>query len=222
MATTVTSPVAPTLRTDDVAISAPASTKNETGAADRFLKLLVAQLQNQDPLKPMENAEVTSQMAQIQTVSGIERLNKGIEGMAGSFSALQTMQGAALVGHGVSVEGNTLLFDEDGRTSGGFELASAATKVSVEFLSPAGIVIGKSNLGPRAAGRSDFEWQLPDGREPDEIAGFRVVATAGIDPVTASPLAHERIASVITGGPSLMLQLAGGATVSYAQVKSFH
>ena len=44
-------------------------------AQDRFLKLLVAQMQNQDPLNPMDNAQVTSQMAQINTVSGIEKLN---------------------------------------------------------------------------------------------------------------------------------------------------
>ena len=52
-----------------------AATANETAAADRFLKLLVTQMQNQDPLNPMDNAQITSQMAQISTVSGIEKLN---------------------------------------------------------------------------------------------------------------------------------------------------
>lgn len=214
--------VTPSLRTDDIAVAASASTKNEAGAADRFLKLLVAQMQNQDPLKPMENAEVTSQMAQIQTVSGIERLNRGIEGMASSFASMQSMQGAALVGRGVAMDGNVLVFDEEGLTSGGFELASAATKVTIEFLSPVGRAIAKSDLGPRGAGGNTFDWKLPEGVEPDQIAGFRVVATAGTAQVSAAPLAHDRVVSVLTGGATLMLQLAGGATVPYSQVKSFH
>ena len=52
--------------------------KDEAGSADRFLKLLVAQMQNQDPLNPMDNAQVTSQMAQINTVNGIEKLNQTV------------------------------------------------------------------------------------------------------------------------------------------------
>ncbi|MEO7151273.1 MAG: flagellar hook capping FlgD N-terminal domain-containing protein, partial [Burkholderiaceae bacterium] len=61
----------------------PLKTSNEAGSADRFLKLLVAQMQNQDPLNPMDNAQVTSQMAQINTVNGIEKLNTTVQGLSG-------------------------------------------------------------------------------------------------------------------------------------------
>ena len=55
--------------------AAAARPRTSAGSEDRFLKLLVAQMQNQDPLNPMDNAQVTSQMAQINTVSGIDKLN---------------------------------------------------------------------------------------------------------------------------------------------------
>src|SRR5262245_12635921 len=109
-----------------------------TGAAngnseDRFLKLLVAQLQNQDPLNPMDNAQVTSQMAQIQTVSGIEKLNSTVLGLNSQFAQLQTLGGAALVGRSVLIEGNRMAV-ENGAGHGGFELASQADRVKLEVL----------------------------------------------------------------------------------------
>ena len=79
------------------------TTKNDAGSEDRFLKLLVAQMQNQDPLNPMDNAQVTSQMAQINTVSGIEKLNTTVPGLNSQFVQLQALQGATLVGRDVTV-----------------------------------------------------------------------------------------------------------------------
>src|SRR5512147_131653 len=82
------------------------------GGADRFLKLLVAQMQNQDPLNPMDNAQVTSQMAQINTVTGIEKLNTTVQGLNSQFVQMQALQGASLVGRDVIVPGNLVDIDE--------------------------------------------------------------------------------------------------------------
>jgi len=62
---------------------------------DRFLKLLVAQLNNQDPMNPMDNAQMTTQIAQINTVSGIQQLNDTIKTLAAQYTSMQVMQGAA-------------------------------------------------------------------------------------------------------------------------------
>src|SRR5512147_2674404 len=98
--------------TDSASIySQLSSGSNKTTAqesSDRFLKLLVTQMQNQDPLSPMDNAQVTSQMAQINTVSGIEKLNETISGMLGQFTQMQSLQSASLVGRNVLVQGDTL------------------------------------------------------------------------------------------------------------------
>ncbi|MBL8324319.1 MAG: flagellar hook assembly protein FlgD, partial [Rubrivivax sp.] len=75
---TTTDPFAALNRTGNG--STPA-TSNAAGSAERFLKLLVTQMQNQDPLNPLDNAQITSQMAQINTVSGVEKLNDTVAGL---------------------------------------------------------------------------------------------------------------------------------------------
>jgi flagellar basal-body rod modification protein FlgD len=195
--------------------------KNEADAADRFLKLLVAQLKNQDPLKPMDNAEVTSQMAQISTVSGIEKMNKNLGEMSASFNNMQTMQGAALVGRDVMLEGNVLTLDKDGITGGGFELDSAADGVKLEILSGAGKVIDSIELGALGNGRHTFDWKLPKGTDPALVDSFRVTARAGAGTVGNTPLMRDRVESVLTGGTTLTLELQGAGRVPYTQIKSF-
>jgi flagellar basal-body rod modification protein FlgD len=135
-------------------LSGSGSTQSTVEAAgDRFLKLLVTQMQNQDPLNPMDNAQVTSQMAQINTVSGIEKLNETISSMIGQFTQMQALQGAALVGRNVLVEGDDLEVT-DGQATAAFELAGPADKVKVEVLSAAGRVIDTLDLGAGTASRT--------------------------------------------------------------------
>src|SRR6476660_4928388 len=88
--------------------SAAIAGANEAGSQDRFLKLLVTQLQNQDPLSPMDNAQLTSQIAQINTVSGIATLNTSVQQLSSQFLQMQTLQGASLVGKDVIVPGSKL------------------------------------------------------------------------------------------------------------------
>ena len=111
-------------------------TQNEAGAEDRFLKLLVAQMQNQDPLNPMDNAQVTSQMAQIQSVNGIEKLNRSVEGLGSQFAQMSALQGAALVGRDVIVPGNRLVTNDEELVQGGFELNGPADSVKVVASEP--------------------------------------------------------------------------------------
>src|SRR3972149_4887791 len=88
--------------------SPPAAKPGAGEAQDRFLKLLVTQLKNQDPLNPMDNAQITSQMAQISTVSGIEKLNTTLQAMMASSDVGQWLQATAMIGNGVLVPGSTL------------------------------------------------------------------------------------------------------------------
>ena len=93
-------------------------------AQDKFLTMLVAQMSNQDPMNPMDNAEVTSQMAQINTVTGIQQLNKTMTDMASKFGSQQALQGVSAIGRTAMVEGNTPVVEEE-VAYGGFELSSA-------------------------------------------------------------------------------------------------
>src|SRR4249920_884865 len=96
---------------------AKASTQ-PTNLQDQFLKLLITQMQNQDPLNPMDNAQVTSQLAQISTVTGIDKLNTTIGDMNTAMVASQSLQASALVGKGIVAPGNTMLLQQ-GQAVGG-------------------------------------------------------------------------------------------------------
>ena len=202
---------------------AAATTSNAAANAnseDRFLKLLVAQLQNQDPLNPMDNAQVTSQMAQIQTVSGIEKLNSTVLGLNAQFAQLQTLGGAALVGRHVLIEGNRMAA-ADGAGHGGFELASQADRVKLEVLDGAGRVIDTVDLGAHASGRHSFDWTPPAGVDAAQATKFRITATLGTTAVATTTYTRDRVDAVSAGAEGLVLELANAGPVGYDKVKVF-
>ncbi len=202
--------------------SSTVKTKNDAGAEDRFLKLLVAQMQNQDPLNPMDNAQVTSQMAQIQTVNGIDKLNGTVSGLGTQFAQLSAVQGASLVGRDVIVAGNRLTTNDEDLLQGGFELASAADRVQVEVLNAGGRVIDTIELGAQSSGRHGFEWTPPEGVEASLGQRFRIVARSGSANVTSTPLMRDRVDAVIAGGDQLTLELRHSGSVAYADIRAFN
>jgi flagellar basal-body rod modification protein FlgD len=185
---------------------------------DRFLKLLVAQLNNQDPMNPMDNAQMTSQMAQINTVSGINQLNETMKSMAAQFTSMQVLQGTSMIGHDVLVKSNTLSVN-DGKAKGAIDLAGDAGAVSVQILSPGGQLIDTLNLGPQSAGRHSFEW---DASKYKDVANptFKVVAANGKTTVDATALAQDTITSVGTNANGMTMQLKGRAAIAYDAVQA--
>ena len=200
----------------------PPRTQNEVASEDRFLKLLVAQMSNQDPLNPLDNAQVTSQMAQISTVSGLDKLNKTVEGLNRQFVQMQALQGASLVGRDVILPGDRLAPNDAGLVQGGFELAAPADSVRIEVLNAGGHVIDTINLGAEGAGRHGFEWTPPAGINATLSDRFRVVARSGAATVAATPLMRDRVDAVATGGDTLTLELRLNGSVAYSQIRAFN
>ena len=193
---------------------------NETG--DRFLKLLVAQMQNQDPLNPMDNAQVTTQMAQINTVNGIEKLNRTVQGLNAQFVQMQAMQGASLVGRDVTIAGDRVSIDPATATGeGAFDLATPADTVRVEILGPAGHVLGTVDMGAKSAGRHRFEWPAGQSTEADGLR-FRVAARSGATAVAATPLMVDRVVAVSAGGDSVTLETRRSGLLPWNAVKTFN
>ena len=128
---------------DTSALDAGASTTSTKGnsntdpsaAQDRFLKLLVAQLNNQDPMNPLDNAQMTSQIAQINTVTGIQQLNLTMVSMAEQFASMQAMQGTMLLGRSVQVAGDSLAVEkaEDGSVTGKGETVVAGDLITTRI-----------------------------------------------------------------------------------------
>jgi len=196
-----------------------AQASDPQAAQDRFLKLFIAQLSNQDPLNPMDNAQMTTQMAQINTVTGIQQLNQTVNKLAEQFSLAQGVQAASLVGRQVVAQGNSLVLG-DGLARGSFSLAQAADSVRVDVLGRAGAVLGSVDLGPRGAGLQHFEWAHA-AIDPAHVAGMQVQATAGGQAVAATPLARQRIESIGLVDGALRLRSSEGSTLSPAQILAF-
>ncbi|MDR0933928.1 MAG: flagellar hook assembly protein FlgD [Burkholderiaceae bacterium] len=189
---------------------------------DQFLKLLLAQMQNQDPLNPMDNAEITSQMAQLSTVTGITQLNETLNVLMSSLSANQSLEAAAMIGHGVLVPGNSLVLskaedtvNEAGETVTGpslaimgVELSGSASSVNVNIYNENGALVRTVALGAQDAGVIPVSWDgsMDDGTTaPAGRYTFAVEAANGNQAVGATALSFGEVASVTKGSDNNVL-----------------
>ncbi|MCK2184942.1 flagellar hook assembly protein FlgD [Halomonas getboli] len=171
---------------------------------NNFMTMLVTQLQNQDPMDPMKNEEMTSQLAQINTVSGIEELNDSLSEITSQIDAGRTLQATALIGQGVMVPGNRVLLSQGDEgevttTPIGVELGAPADEVSVTVTNASGEVINTYDLGAMEAGVQSFGW---DGKTRDgQVAAdgayqFRIEASQGGEAVSVEALNYAMVNSV--------------------------
>lgn len=189
---------------------------------ERFMSLLVAQLKNQDPLAPMDNAQVTSQMAQLNTVTGINNLNTTMEGMASSLNANQTVQATSMLGRAVLTEGNSLTL-ADGKALGSMQLDQSADVLNVKVLDAGANVVRTINLGAQAKGTHEFQWDgksddgstLPAGNYKFEIEAKAAGKDASVTPLTLSVVQGVRNA----GADGTKLLTSNGGEVSFADIK---
>ena len=197
-------------------------TNNATDAQasqDRFLKLLVAQLNNQDPLNPMDNAQMTTQMAQINTVSGIQQLNDTLKSMADQYSAMQAMQGTSLIGRHAVVDGSSLYINGDA-AQGALQLDKGASNVVIDIVGTNGTVIDSVQLGALKAGQHAFGWDAT-GVDTSTVKGFAIRATDSSGAVTATPKSLVPVSAVSFQDGAMKLQLANGQRLAYDQVDAF-
>lgn len=220
MVTSTINPAQPNAAT--AAGVAEAQRKSEALIGDtqeRFLTLLVTQLQNQDPMNPMDNSEVTSQIAQLSTVNGINQLNNTLLALAGQMDVSQSMQAATLIGKQVLVPGAKIALGSQGdvkvATPFGADIISPAASVTATILDGSGKAIKQIELGPQSPGVISIGWDgtgeggvaVPDGAYTVQVAA----ADANGNPVGVQPLTSGQVGSVVTTseGPKLDLGLAG-------------
>ena len=187
---------------------------------DQFLTLLVAQLKNQDPTQPMDNAQLTSQMAQISTVSGIEKLNSTVESVTSQFASMQMLQGATMIGHTVLSEGNTMSLTKEGKGTAAFDLEASASNATVTITNAAGQVVDTLDLGTAAAGRNYFTWDGSQCTGDTSSLRFKVTATNGTAQVKATTLAPNAVVATSIANGALMLELSNGQSINYNSVKA--
>ncbi|MDP2805196.1 MAG: flagellar hook assembly protein FlgD [Gallionellaceae bacterium] len=188
---------------------------------DRFLKLLVTQMKNQDPLNPMDNAQVTSQMAQLSTVSGIDKINATLKALSDNMSAGQSMSATSMIGHGALVPGASVELKE-GKGLAGVDLAQSADAVKVQIKDGANNIVRTIQMGAQKQGVIPLAWDgkddtgeaLPDG--PYKISAEFV---SGDKTEPAKTLAFGMVNGVVPGSAGAKLDVSGLGSFNLADVK---
>ncbi len=191
-------------------------------AQDRFMTLLVTQMKNQDPLNPLDNAQVTSQLAQLSTVTGIDKLNTTLESLISNVQTGQSYQASSMIGHDVLVSGNQITASTDASAYYGVDLPTGADKMTVTIKDGAGATVRTVTLGKQAAGVTPMVWDGLNDAGEKVTAGnykFEVAATTGSDVVNATPLSYAQVMSISNGTSGIKLNLSNLATVSTTDVK---
>ncbi len=186
-----------------------------------FLELMIAQMENQDPLNPQEGGEFLAQLAQFSTVEGIEKLNNQFDTLAGQLRSSQALQATALVGRKVGVPTSFGTLTESG-LSGTIQLPESTTNLRLDVFSPTGQIVQQIALGSASAGEVPFNWngfdnagnQLPPGQ-------YQVKAYAAIDgeqEQVGTRMGANVNSVTINGDGSLTLNVAGVGPVDFSTV----
>lgn len=197
--------------------------KSELGQDD-FLELMVAQMKNQDPTKPMDNFQFLSQIAQFGTVEGIQDLQDGISKMVSTFNAAQTLQAGSMVGRHVVSNANVgrLSADVDESLGATIKADSGAMNATMYVQNAAGALVYSQELG-HLGGDTQIQW---DGKNTDGdrlVAGDYRISVEGMVNGKRQALTvntHNRVESVSVDGGDVTLNLDSGQTISIGEVKS--
>lgn len=205
---------------------------------DHFLTLLIAQMKNQDPTNPMDNSQLTSQLAQISTLSGIEKLNTTLGIVSGQIDNSLSVNASNMIGRGVMVPGEKILVattPAEGSTDNennmetittpfGFELSRDADSVVITIRDENGNVVREVDLGKVPAGVSSFSWdgELNDGTiAADGSYTFTVNASYDGQKIPATSLSYSMVYGVINSriNNTVLLDLGISGTVSIHDVR---
>lgn len=189
---------------------------------DRFLKLLVKQLQSQDPMNPMDNAATTSQMAQISSVTGIEKLNTTMQTMLASFSAAQSFQAAALIGKEVLTVGSNMKFDGTKPVDTRVDLPAGVSDIKVAIMDKNGTVIDTITLPQQPAGAAAVVWDGKMNNGEKAPAGDYLIAASGVQngkEIALNTLTWQTASSVELAKTGVKVMLADQSSVDFSAVR---
>ena len=187
-------------------------TKNALGR-DEFMKLLIAQLENQDPTNPQDNGEFIAQLAQFTQLEESQKMAASFSDFASAFQSTQHLQATSLVGRPVHVKTSETMLGDAGVISVLADFDSAVQAASLSVYNRNGELVDKFALGEQAEGRKEFIWtgsNANDERYPLGMYSFEVTATVGGETVVQPVYLSANVNSVkIEAGGKLTLNLAG-------------
>lgn len=197
------------------------TTQNKDLGKNEFLNLLVAQLNNQNPLEPQGNGEFIAQLAQFSQVEGIEKLNTSMESIMSGYQSSQALQASSLVGRKVIVPSEKAVVDTSESFKATAVLPVSSSNVYVNVYDSSGVQVTRINLGEQAAGNVNFIWdgKNADGQlMPPGTYKFEAQATYADETKGLYTMLPANVDSVTLGGSELMLNLAGLGSVPLSKV----
>ena len=191
---------------------------------NEFLELLVAQMNNQNPLEPQENGEFIGQLAQFSTVEGVEKLNSSMETILSGYQSSQALQASSLVGRKVIVPADKAVVDTSETFKASLVLPTSSSNVFVNVYDSTGASVGRVNMGAQEAGNISFMWDGKDSSGkvlPPGTYRFEAQATYQGETKGLYALLPANVDSVTLGqnGGELMLNLAGVGSIGLSQVQ---
>lgn len=198
---------------------------NELGL-NTFLKLMVTQLNNQDPFKPMENGEFLSQIAQFGSVTGLEQLNQNFEDLAGSITSNQALQAGSLVGRDILAPVETGYLMPGGSLRGQVELDQSSPEVTVRITDQVGQLVREMPMGSAPPGALEFNWDGMDdlgNYAPPGHYNIQVQAVQNDRVVDMQTKLFATVESVnLNGRDGLTLNLEGLGPISFNNVQQIY
>jgi flagellar basal-body rod modification protein FlgD len=210
---------------DNLGLSAQTATnKNNRVSQEQFLDLMVAQLRNQDPFKPLESGEFLGQIAQFSTVTGIQDLQASFKELAGSMYSNQALQASTLVGRTVLTPSANVSLGAGGSVSGAIDLSVSTPDLSLGIYDASGQLVRRQPLGAHAAGVIPFSWDgLTDAGTPAAPGAYRIKAEArnSSQVLAQETLISARVDSVSLGaqGQNITLNLGGIGPVGFNDIR---
>lgn len=200
--------------------SASSSTNN---LQQTFLQLLVAQLKNQDPTNPMDSSQMTSQLAQINTVTGISQLNTTLTSLSSQLTAGQSAQASLLIGQNVLVPGSSTTVASGASTGFGVTVASNVSDLKVTIKNASGDIVNTIDLGAQQAGTVPVSWKPTDASGNTLADGTYTVSAVGTSSTggttTETTLTGAQVRSVVQQSDGTTgLLLNDGSTVGMTNV----
>jgi flagellar basal-body rod modification protein FlgD len=203
------------------------TTTQKSGDLDQnaFLKLMIAQLKNQDPTKPQDTTEFMSQLAQFSQVTSTQNMEKSIATLTDSMRSTQLLNGTSLVGHDILAPGSSDTTTTAGQSiSGAVDAPKSITSIKINVKDASGALVRTITVDKPAEGLNSFTWDGKTNGGTDAPAGtytFECAATAAGQSGSLDTMLNSRVSSVTidpTSG-SLTLNTSTGA-VSFADVRS--
>ena len=176
---------------------------------DAFIKMFLAQMQNQDPLNPMDGQEFAAQLAQFSSLEQLYNVNESLEGLAALQEDQSRFDVLGLIGKDILAEGDQISLGPEGAAGGGFELA-ANSACSVVITDRTGTAVRHLSLGCLEAGQHEFAW---DGENDSGTALPEGAYTFSVTAVTASGETATATPRIV--GQVDRVNLEGGASTLY-------